>query len=321
MFLKKLSARHGLNHGRTSRGAYERTLVQDEPLFVNDIEAARCVLLVPHRIPLEKFTSLRKKSEARGGLFPVWGYLWVQPENTTTRSQAECLLWRWASLNKSTFQELKELREDRLPSYVLDQRDLSIDLSPALKMSAGTVPQIQDRTPKAAKKPRTTYAPAVCFWSQISTAFRQSTRSRSSGSHEFCDEGYHRHFTSSWRFPERRRSWTTAPHGSGARRPDQGGQEEFSHALTSSFWTLNFSQDSVESLLSDEPLDLDLVARLSLRLAIRGLEVLRQDLDALGRETHELHGRVDRRVPASAVKHFRRGLDVLIHEAWPDALF
>ncbi|POM74828.1 ABC Superfamily [Phytophthora palmivora] len=91
MFLEHLKAPRGLNHGRTSRGAYERALVQDDPPFVNDIEAARCVLLAPHRIPLKEFTSLRKKPEDRGGLFPVWGYPWVQPENTTTQTQAEDL--------------------------------------------------------------------------------------------------------------------------------------------------------------------------------------------------------------------------------------
>ncbi|POM73375.1 Hypothetical protein PHPALM_9783, partial [Phytophthora palmivora] len=105
---------------------------------------------------LEEFTSLRKKPEDRGGLFPVWGYRWVQPENTTTQTQAEDLFWRWVSLKNFTVQELKELREDRLLSYVLDQRDLRIvfahlvakrqlhsvmedldsSLSPALKMSA-----------------------------------------------------------------------------------------------------------------------------------------------------------------------------------------
>ncbi|POM60303.1 ATP-binding cassette (ABC) Superfamily [Phytophthora palmivora] len=74
MFLEHLKAPRGLNHGRTSRGAYGRALVQVEPLFVNDIEAARCVLLAPHRIPLKEFTSLRKKPEDCGGLFPLWGY-------------------------------------------------------------------------------------------------------------------------------------------------------------------------------------------------------------------------------------------------------
>ncbi|POM74826.1 ATP-binding cassette (ABC) Superfamily, partial [Phytophthora palmivora] len=126
MFLEQLKAPRGLNHGRTSRGAYERALVPVEPLFVNDIEATRCVLLAPHRIALKEFTSLRKKPEDRGGLFPVWGYPWVQPENTTTQTQAEDLFWRWVSLKNFTVQELIELREDRLLSYVLDQRDLRI---------------------------------------------------------------------------------------------------------------------------------------------------------------------------------------------------
>ncbi|POM81576.1 Hypothetical protein PHPALM_435 [Phytophthora palmivora] len=70
MFLEHLEVPRGLNHGRTSRGAYERALVQSEPLFVNDIEAARCVLLALRRITLKEFTSLRKKPEdlPRAGL-------------------------------------------------------------------------------------------------------------------------------------------------------------------------------------------------------------------------------------------------------------
>ncbi|POM72991.1 Hypothetical protein PHPALM_10211 [Phytophthora palmivora] len=46
----------------------------------------------------------------------------------------------------------------------------------------------------------------------------------------------------------------------------------------------------------------------------KALEVLRQDVNALGRETLELHGRVDQRVPASALKELRRDLDTLIQE-------
>ncbi|POM60742.1 hypothetical protein PHPALM_30356 [Phytophthora palmivora] len=67
--------------------------------------------------------------EDRGGLFPVWGYSRAQPENTTTQSQTEDLFWRWVSLTNFTVQELKELREDRLLSYVLDQHDLRIEFA------------------------------------------------------------------------------------------------------------------------------------------------------------------------------------------------
>ncbi|POM69525.1 LOW QUALITY PROTEIN: ATP-binding cassette (ABC) Superfamily [Phytophthora palmivora] len=87
---------------------------------------SRCVLIASHRIPLKEFTSLRKKLENRGGLFPVWGYPWVHLENSTTQSQAVDLFWRWVSLKNFTVQELNELREDRLLSYVLDQCDLRI---------------------------------------------------------------------------------------------------------------------------------------------------------------------------------------------------
>ncbi|POM58225.1 ATP-binding cassette (ABC) Superfamily [Phytophthora palmivora] len=95
--------------------------MSDESLFVNDVAAARCVVLALHRFPLKEFTSPRKKPEGPGGLFP--------PKNTTTASQAEDLLWRWASFKNFTLQELKELREDRLLSYGLDQRDHRIEFA------------------------------------------------------------------------------------------------------------------------------------------------------------------------------------------------
>uniref|UniRef100_H3H855 ATP-binding cassette (ABC) Superfamily n=1 Tax=Phytophthora ramorum TaxID=164328 RepID=H3H855_PHYRM len=126
LFLERLGAPRGLIGGPTSRGAYERDLIQKVDLFTEDIEAARCVLLAPHRMPLKEFTTLRKKGENRGGLHPVWGYPWVQPENTYTVAQAEDLFWRWVGLRGYSAQELDELKEDRLLHRILDQRDLRI---------------------------------------------------------------------------------------------------------------------------------------------------------------------------------------------------
>ncbi|KAG3100300.1 hypothetical protein PI125_g14785 [Phytophthora idaei] len=79
LYLEQLVAPRGLIGGHTSKGAYERTLVQRNQLFTENIEAARCVLLAPHRIALKEFTTRRKKPENRGGLNPVWGYPWVCP--------------------------------------------------------------------------------------------------------------------------------------------------------------------------------------------------------------------------------------------------
>uniref|UniRef100_H3GQN0 Uncharacterized protein n=1 Tax=Phytophthora ramorum TaxID=164328 RepID=H3GQN0_PHYRM len=100
LFLERLGAPRGLIGGPTSRGAYERDLIQKVDLFTEDIEAARCVLLAPHRMPLKEFTTLRKK--------------------------AEDLLWRWVGLRGHSAQELDELKEDRLLHRILDQRDLRI---------------------------------------------------------------------------------------------------------------------------------------------------------------------------------------------------
>ncbi|POM76872.1 ATP-binding cassette (ABC) Superfamily, partial [Phytophthora palmivora] len=271
MFLEHLKAPRGLNHGRTSRGAYERALVQVEPLFVNDIEAAR-----------------------------------------------------WVSLKNFAVQELKELREDRLLCYVLDQRDLRIEFAHLVakrqlhsvmeglrqqsKSSAqdergyGSVnPGTVHR--KAAKKPRTTYAPAVDPKSQ-----------QPSGSQPGAG--------------------LPAPTSSVTR-----GQEELSHAFEYEAPSQPYPSGpsssgrvSVGSLLSDEDRQLrDRVYAIEIALGLGpggqtasqagkpgALEVLRQDLDALGRETHDLHGRVDRRAPAAALKELCRGLETLNHEFLPE---
>ncbi|KAG2762169.1 hypothetical protein PC116_g16524 [Phytophthora cactorum] len=120
-------APRGLIGGHTSKGAYERTLVQRNPLFAENIEAARCVLLAPHRIPLKTFTTRRKKPENRGGLHPVWGYPWVCPENCQSWGAADLLFWKWVASHSYSQGELRELRQDRLLSYILDQRDLRIE--------------------------------------------------------------------------------------------------------------------------------------------------------------------------------------------------
>ncbi|POM73540.1 LOW QUALITY PROTEIN: Hypothetical protein PHPALM_9601 [Phytophthora palmivora] len=96
------------------------------------------------------------------------------------------------------------------------------------------------------------------------------------------------------------------PHGSGVRRSDQGGQEELSHAFEYEAPSQPYpsgpptsGRDSVGSLLSDEVrqlLDRVYAVEIALGLGPGGkavsqvgkqgaLEVLRQDVDALGRET------------------------------------
>ncbi|POM78482.1 ABC Superfamily [Phytophthora palmivora] len=310
------------------RGYYPPDTGSGSPMFLEHlkaphIEATRCVLLAPHRIPLKEFTSLRKKSEDRGGLFPVWGYPWVQPENTTTQTQAEDLFWRWVSLKTFTVHELNELREDRLLSYVLDQRDLRIEFAHLIakqqlhsvmeglrqqsKSSAqdergygyvnpGTVHR------KAVKKPRTTYAPAVDpksqqpSGSQPGAGLPAPTSSVTRGNPATSQAAG---ASQSAAAPGR-----PAPHGSGARRSGQGGQEDLSHAFEYEAPSQPYpsgpatsGRDSVGSLLSDEVRQLrDRVYAIEIALGLGPggqaapqsgkpgiLEVLRQDLDALGR--------------------------------------
>ncbi|OWY92558.1 ABC transporter [Phytophthora megakarya] len=114
---------------KSSKGAYERALVQTQNLFKTDMEAARCVLLAPHRMELKEFTSLRKKPEASGGLHPVLGYPWVQPEHMFTVPEAETLFWKWVSLKGYSAQKIQELRDEKTLSNILDQRDLRIQFA------------------------------------------------------------------------------------------------------------------------------------------------------------------------------------------------
>ncbi|ETL45593.1 hypothetical protein L916_04347, partial [Phytophthora nicotianae] len=158
-------------------GAYERALVQKEPLFADDVEAARCVLLAQHQILLKDFTACRKKPENRGCLYPVWGYPWVLPENCPSLSSCEDMFWAWVETLKYSPTELQELREDRLLSKILNQRDLRIRF--VHLVSKRQLPRdIQKRAassdhdergygvssmsvPRSGKKPRTTYEAAA----------------------------------------------------------------------------------------------------------------------------------------------------------------
>ncbi|POM75764.1 Hypothetical protein PHPALM_7089 [Phytophthora palmivora] len=333
MFLDHFKAPRGLNHWRASGGACERASVQDEPPFVNDIATTRCVLLISHRIPLKEFTSLRKKPEGHGGLFPVWGYPWVQPENTTTQPQAEDLFWRWVSLKSFIVQGLKELREGRLMSCVLDQRDLGIEFAHLIakrqlhsvmeglrqqsKSSAqdergyGSVnPGTVHR--KAAKKPLITYAPTVAdprshqpSGSQPEVGLPAPTR---------VTPPFHKQLV----LP------MVPPPLNDSHHIEVGLAVPIKEGSSSSRTRLS-TRLPLSRILLDPQLRVGTLWGPALGLGPGGqaaaqaakseaLEVLRQDLDALCRETQELHGRVDRRVPASALKELRQGLDALSHE-------
>ncbi|POM58675.1 Hypothetical protein PHPALM_36649 [Phytophthora palmivora] len=342
MFLEHLKAPRGLNHGRTSSGAYERALFQDKLLFVNDIEAARCVLLASHRIPLNKFTSLRKKPEdhARENHNPIPG--------------------RRPVLEMGLFEELRSSGVERTPrrlpavlclgsarsshrfSHLIAKRQLHSVMEGLRQQSKSSAhdergygyvnPGSVHR--KAAKKPRTTYAPGIA-----DPRYQEPSVSQPGAGLPAPTSSVTRGIPATSQAAGASQSASTlgrpAPHGSGARRSDQGGQEELSHAFEYEAPSQPYpsgpstsGRASVGSLFSDEVRQLrDRVYAIEIALGREpgghaasqagkpgALEVLRQDVDALGHETLELQGRVDPRVPASALKELRRGLDSLVHE-------
>ncbi|GMF41137.1 unnamed protein product [Phytophthora fragariaefolia] len=172
-FLEKLQDPRVIVGGCTFRGAFERELVMNEPLFQENIEAARCVFLAPHRIPLKEFTSLRKKPEPKGGLHPVSGYPWVQPDGTTGFPQAESVFWAWVLEQGYQRQELDQLKAELALSSVLVQRELRIEFAHIIvKQQLSVDGSARDERGygayakvtiprRVAKKPRTTYEAAV----------------------------------------------------------------------------------------------------------------------------------------------------------------
>ncbi|ETK92385.1 hypothetical protein L915_04239 [Phytophthora nicotianae] len=177
LLLAELKAPRGFIGDHTSKGASERVLVQKEQLSGDNVEAARCVLLAQHQIPLNDFTTCRKKPENQGGLYPVWGYPWVLPENCPSWGSCEDMFWAWVETLKYSPTELQELREDRLLSKILDQRDLRIrfvhlvskrqlprDIQKRAASSAHDergYGESSKSVPRSGKKPRTTYEAAA----------------------------------------------------------------------------------------------------------------------------------------------------------------
>ncbi|ETL34209.1 hypothetical protein L916_13527, partial [Phytophthora nicotianae] len=241
LFLSELKAPRGLTGGHTYKGAYERALVQKEQLFTDNIAAARCVLLAQHQILLKDFTTCRKKPENRGGLYPVWGYPWVLPENCPSWSSCEDMFWAWVETLKYSPTELPELREDRLLSKILDQRDLCIRFV-HLGSKRQLPRHIQKRVassahdergfgvsstsvPRSGKKPRTTYEAA-------STSVPRSRQSSSSlpgaiQSAPMTSRSGHNPSTShgAGAYRDAAAPGVPAPRGSGPLRSGQGGTE------------------------------------------------------------------------------------------------
>ncbi|KAG3236770.1 hypothetical protein PI124_g18216 [Phytophthora idaei] len=68
-----------------------------------------------------------QEAQNRSGRNPVWGYPWVCPENCQSWSAADLLFWKWVASHSYSQEELRELQQDRLLPYILDQRDLRIE--------------------------------------------------------------------------------------------------------------------------------------------------------------------------------------------------
>ncbi|POM77785.1 ATP-binding cassette (ABC) Superfamily [Phytophthora palmivora] len=261
----------------------EHHLIKDVPLFLENIETAR----------------LRKKSETKGGLHPVWGLPWVQLENTSSAAQVEALFWSWVSCKGCP---VKEQQTEAQLEFILIQRDLRVQFAHLVTKR------------------------------QLVTEM-ESALSRSSGSREFWTRCIPATSLAAGASRSAAALGRHAPHESGAHRADQEGQTKTSLVFEYEARSQSlppglppsgpgpagsFLQDEVRQLLDRiYAIEIALDIGLGCQAAAQSGKptALRQIMDALGHEARELHGRVDRRVPASALKELRRSLDALAYEA------
>ncbi|KAE9289884.1 hypothetical protein PR003_g25433 [Phytophthora rubi] len=344
--LEKLTAPRGLISGYTSRGSYERALVEKEPLFLGDIDVARCVLLAPHKLTLKEFTTLRKKPEDKGGLHPVWGFHWVKPNENMTWSEVEDLFWRYVQRKGYSEQEYKELREDRTLSAILDMRELHIEFAQLvskrklrpkmdeLKQGArakareergrgATTSATVPRTP--AKKPRTTYEAAAA-----SRPISQQPSGSLPGAAQRAPTSYPTQGNPSTSRAAGAYHGVAAPKGlvprdSGSAHDDQGGPAVASHdhGYEPEATQPHGGGPSQVVALQQEEIrllrDRVYVLEIALGVALGGeaasragqpgaVEQLRAYVASLFRETRDLHGRVDRRADLSSYDSLRNQL-------------
>nr|KAE8925971.1 hypothetical protein PF009_g23830 [Phytophthora fragariae] len=282
--LEKLTAPRGLISGYTSRGSYERALVEKEPLFLGDIEVARCVLLAPHKLTLKEFTTLRKKPEDKGGLQPMWGFRWVKPNENMTWSKVEDLFWRYVQRKGYSEQEYKELREDRTLSAILDMRELHIEFAQVVskrKLRPKMDELKQGARAKAREEPGAYHGVAAPgrLVPRDSGSAHDDQGGPAVASH---DHGYE---------PE-----ATQPHGGGPSQVVALQQEE-----------IRLLRDRVYVL--EIALGVGLGGEAASRAGQPGaVEQLRADVASLFRETRDLHGRVDRRADLSSYDSLRNQL-------------
>ncbi|KAG2862378.1 hypothetical protein PC118_g8984 [Phytophthora cactorum] len=301
LYLEQFVAPRGLIGGHTSKGAYERTLVQRNPLFTENIEAARCVLLAPHRIPLKEFTTRRKKPENRGGLHPVWGYPWVCPENCQSWGATDLLFWKW------DFQK-------RAASSAQGERGYELYASAPI--------------PRSGKKARTTHEAAAASVPRSRQPSGSQPGAAQSAPTSSVSRGIPATSPGAGAFRQGAARGRPAPRGSGSFHYGQGEVEKpsfdfeyeappagRSSRLSAPLATVTQPQNAEVDHLRQRVLVLEIALGLgtggdaAAQAGNRGvLAKLEDRLHQLGREISGLHDRVGRRTPSSDVDEAFRQL-------------
>ncbi|KAG2963613.1 hypothetical protein PC119_g25459 [Phytophthora cactorum] len=318
-YLEQLVAPRGLIGGHASKGTYERTLVQRNPLFTENIEAARCVFPAPHRIPLKEFTTRRKKPENRGGLHPVWGYPWVCPENCQSWGAADLLFWKWRDLR---------IEFVHLVSKRLLPKDFQKRAASSAQGGRGYELYASAPIPRSGKKARTTHEAAAASVPRSRQPSGSQPGAAQSALTSSVSRGIPATSPGAGAFHQGAARGRPAPRGSGSLHYGRGEVEEpsfdfeyeappagRSSRLSAPLATVTQPQNAEVDRLRQRVLVLEIALGLgtggddAAQAGNRGgLAKLEDRLHQLGREVLGLHDRVGRRAPSPDVDETFRQL-------------
>ncbi|KAG3212768.1 hypothetical protein PC129_g16284 [Phytophthora cactorum] len=320
----RLVAPRGLIGGHTSKGAYERTLVQRNPLFTENIEA-----------------------EARE---PGWPpsrsvYPWVCPENCQSWGAADLLFWKWVASHSYSQEKLRELQQDFLLSYILDQRDLRIEFvhlvskrllpkdfqkreASSAQGERGYELYASAPIPRSGKKARTTHEATAASVPRSRQPSGSQPGAAQSAPTSSVSRGIPATSSGAGAFHQGAARGRPAPRGSGSLHYDRGEVEEPSFDFEYEAPSVGRSSRSIGPLATvTQPQNAEvdrlrqrvLVLEIALGLGTGGdaaaqagnrgvLANLEDRLHQLGREISGLHDRVGRRAPSSDVDETFRQL-------------
>ncbi|KAG2830622.1 hypothetical protein PC119_g21270 [Phytophthora cactorum] len=272
-------------------------------------------------------------------------YPWVCPENCQSWGAADLLFWKWVASHSYSQEKLRELQQDFLLSYILDQRDLRIEFvhlvskrllpkdfqkreASSAQGERGYELYASAPIPRSGKKARTTHEATAASVPRSRQPSGSQPGAAQSAPTSSVSRGIPATSSGAGAFHQGAARGRPAPRGSGSLHYDRGEVEEPSFDFEYEAPSVGRSSRSIGPLATvTQPQNAEvdrlrqrvLVLEIALGLGTGGdaaaqagnrgvLANLEDRLHQLGREISGLHDRVGRRAPSSDVDETFRQL-------------